>query len=232
MNSRNSITLALVSVATGIAGFGLGYKYAERQLIRAFQERLDKETLHLRRMYKPDYNTPAEMVEDLHGVVDEHLLDEAMRAMVEYTGKTPEPFAYHKIKTSSVKVGEKEEEPLKTRRIFEPDDDRGDIYMITAVENSESELGYENVTWSYFAGDGVVCDVHEDRIEDYANFLGTEFAEWFGLDPEGDDNVVYIRNQVLMIDYEICRSPGTYSQEVLEEEPPPDRPSQRISRGG
>lgn len=218
MTNLRLIATAAVSLAVGGV---IGYKYAEKKLVAEFEQRLDRETDQLRRMYKPEYNTPQDMVAELHG--------EAGEAMLEYQGEPKEPVAYHKIRVSGVPIGDKEQKPLIERSVFEPDDERGEIYVISAQEHADGEAGYEQATWTYYAKDGVVTDPSEDRIEDYVNFLGPHFADNFGKD-SGDENVVYIRNEVVMMDYEILRSHGSYVEEVLQEEytPPVERPSQRI----
>lgn len=213
MNPR-LIATAVASLAVG--GF-IGYKYAERQLITEFEKRLDLELNQVRRMYKVDDKSPEDMVERLYG--------EAAVAMKDYAGDKTEPVAYHKIRTSDVKVEHPEEE-IVTRKVFEPVDDRGEIYVLTPAEYEADEAGYEHVTWNYYAEDGVVTDVHEDRIEDYANFIGTDFVEHF------EENVVHVRNEVVMIDYEIVRETTSYRMAVLGEEMPPERPSQRMSSSG
>lgn len=220
MTNLRLIATAAVGLAVGSV---IGYKYAEKKMLAEFEERLERETNLVRRMYKPEHETPQDMVEELYG-----------EAIKEYQGEegaapeSKEPVAYHKIRPSSVEIAKKEEKLIE-RSVFQPSEDRGEIHVITANEQQES--GYEQVTWTYYAKDGVVTDVHEDRIEDYAKFLGTDFIEMFGVGSD-DENVVYIRNEVLMIDYEVVRSHGAYVEEVLNEEYKPiERPSQRI-RGG
>jgi len=142
-----------------------------------------------------------------------------------------EPVAYHKIVQTTAEK-QAVEEKIITRSVFEPDPDRGEIYVISVDEYTENEPGYEQVTWNYYAKDRVVTDIHEDRIEDYEKYIGTDCLEHFGSE-SGDENVVHVCNEIIMTLYEIVRSPGSYREEVLSEEmPPPERPSQRISRGG
>jgi len=227
MTNLRLIATAVVCLA---AGGAIGYKIADKKLGAEFEERLEKETNALRRMYKPDYKSPEDMVEQLHGDADEAGLDAAIKAMKDYTN--PEPVPYHKIRTSTVEVP-KEETTVVERTIFEVADDRGEIYVISAEENAAAEAGYENVTWTYYARDGVITDNAEDVIEAPDNFLGIDALTKFG-GISGDPNVVYVRNEILMIDYEIVRNPSSYVEVVLGEEytEPVERPSQRINRGG
>lgn len=241
MNAQRTAALVLISAATGFIGVGIGYKLAEKQLVSEFEKRLDHEINLARRLYKTNHDTPEDMVKNLYGQaairvtteIDE-IPDgsEADELLKKYAGKSPEPTAYHKIRTSEVKSSKSEaEESVVARRVFEVDDERGEIYVISAEEHAANESGYEQVTWSFYSGDGVMTDIHEERIEDYGVYIGDKNLEdLFGQD-SGDPNVVCIRNEIVMIDYEIVRSLGTYRQEVLNEEPTPGRPSQRMSRG-
>lgn len=244
MSAQSTATLVLISAATGFIGLGIGYKIAEKRLTAEFEERMERETNAIRRMYKPEDDTPEDMVERLYGenivtIIDEYAGKEELLDKV--VGPEPTvlvdvrpartPVAYEKIRPSTVEATAKEEETVTKRRVFEANDDRGEIYVISASEHEANEPGYENVTWSYYAADGVVTDIHEDRIEDFDKFIGTECLGKFG-EVSGDANVVHVRNEIIMVDYEIVRSAGSYRQEVLGEEAPPDRPSQRMSRGG
>lgn len=230
MNPR---LIATAAVAMAIGGL-VGYKVAERKLMREFEERLDRETDALRRMHKTDYKSPEDMVEQLHG--------EAVEAVREYQAEggtvmgTPvhvvtSPVAYDKIRPSTVKVNRDEpEEEVVRRRVFEPDEEHGPIFIISAEENAEGS--YEDATLTYYAQDGVITFANDEVMEDREKFIGgTDVAalENFG-GISGDDNVVYVRNEVLLMDYEILRHPGSYVKEVLDQEyvPPTERPSQRM----
>jgi len=218
--------LRLIATAVGAlcVGVGIGYKVAERKLGAEFDERLERETNQLRRMYKPGHETPEEMVQELYG--------DAVDVMREYNGESREPVAYEKIRTSTVKVEKADEEPAKTHRVFEVNEERGEIYVITGKEFEQNEPGYEQLTLSYYAKDGVIADIHEDRMEDYERYIGKNALTSFG-EKNDDENVVHVRNEIIMLDYEIIRSSGSYCNEVLgEEDAPPERPSQRIQRGG
>ena len=224
MTNLRLIATAVVCLA---AGGAIGYKVAEKKLGQEFEDRLERETNALRRMYKPDYKSPEDMVEALHGQ------EAAIKAFEQYSGSEPkEPIPYHTIRKSTVEVP-KEETTVVERTIFEVADDRGEIYVISAEENADAEAGYENVTWTYYARDGILTDNAEDVIEAPDNFLGIDALTKFG-GISGDPNVVYIRNEILMIDYEIVRNPSSYVEVVLGEEytEPVERPSQRINRGG
>lgn len=227
MNPR---LIATAAVALAIGGL-VGYKIAERKLMAEFEERLERETDAFRRIHKTDYKSPEDMLEQLHGEAIRNVMSDpaaalAVQAMAEY--QNPEPVAYHNIVKSTVKVNKDEpEQEVVRRRVFEPDEDRGTIYIISAEENAEGS--YEDTTLTYYAQDGVITFANDEVMEDQEKFIGTEALENFG-GISGDDNVVYVRNEVILMDYEICRHPGSYVKEVLDQEyePPTQRPSQRM----
>ena len=79
------------------------------------------------------------------------------------------------------------------------------------------DLDYDLVCLDYYA-DGILTDsagdpIDEDDIED---FVCKDFADHFG---EYEDDAVYVRNDRLMIDYEIDRDLRTYAEVSGEEVP-------------
>lgn len=223
MNTKFAVSCGFVIglVAGGIAGA----KLVEKKLSAEFEERLERETNEVRSFYKaikkPDLN-PDERADEIR--------TEALEAMKEYAGNG-EPVAYHKIRKSSVQIKKEEEAPPKERNVFQERDERGEIYVLTGDEYEENETDYQQVTLTFYSKDGVLTDIHEDRIEDIESIIGTDALREFGQHCD-DDNVVHVRNERLQLEYEIVRSPSSYAQEVLGEEPVRiERPSQRINRG-
>lgn len=216
---KKHLLLIATAVASAGAGGFAGYKYAERQLVRAFEERLDQETLAMRRLYgaiKKEQVATEEALDEVESELNS-TPPEVQVLLDEYAGEKPEPVAYHKIKTSDVKVANKEKE-LFVRPVFQQDENRGPIHVISLQEHEENEPSYQQATLTWYAGDEVLTDEREDIIEDYPNIIGEHALARFG-DVSEDENVVHVRNNVLMVDYEIVRSMGTYQQEVLGEEP-------------
>ena len=220
---KKHLLLIATAVASAGAGGFAGYKYAERQLVRAFEERLDQETLAMRRLYGAVKTERSEAVDavlsdiEVNKMKTEAMPPEVQVLLDEYAGEKPEPVAYHKIKTSDVKVNKKEKE-LFVRPVFQQDENRGPIHVISQQEHEENEPSFQQVTLTWYAGDETLTDEREDIIEDYTNIIGEHALGRFG-DVSEDENVVHVRNTALMVDYEIIRSNGTYQQEVLGEEP-------------
>lgn len=217
---KKHLLLIATAVASAGAGGFAGYKYAERQLVRAFEERLDQETLAMRRLYgaiKKEQVATEEALDEVEAELAKSTPPEVQVLLDEYAGEKKEPVAYHKIKTSDVKVNKKEKE-LFVRPVFQQDEDRGPIHVISLEEYNENEPSFQQETLTWYAGDETLTDAREDIIEDHTNIIGQHALARFG-DVSEDENVVHVRNTALMVDYEIVRSMGTYQQEVLGEEP-------------
>lgn len=73
---------------------------------------------------------------------------------------------------------------------------------------------YQRISLMYYA-DHILADDDDELVEDIEATVGIESLTHFG---EYDDDCVYVRNERLMVDYEILRSLKTYS-EVMEQKP-------------
>lgn len=74
-------------------------------------------------------------------------------------------------------------------------------YVVSPDEFGEAD-GYDIITLNYYA-DGVVADDWNDPIEDIGATIGEDFASHYG---EYEEDVVYVRNDRLKVEYEILRS--------------------------
>ena len=97
----------------------------------------------------------------------------------------------------------------------------GKPYIITVTEFTDNELGYGQNAISYYAGDHVLADERDQPIPNIDGIVGERNLR-FG-DGSGDANVVFVRNDALQVDFEICQSLGTYAEEVLGVAPKEDR---------
>lgn len=77
----------------------------------------------------------------------------------------------------------------------------GKPYVVSPDEFGEAD-GYDIITLNYYA-DGVVADDWNDPIEDIGATIGEDFASHYG---EYEEDVVYVRNDRLKVEYEILRS--------------------------
>lgn len=90
-------------------------------------------------------------------------------------------------------------------------------YVIHKDEFNESEE-QEQSTLTYFEGDDVLCDERDTPQDNRDAMIGEENLQHFG-HGSGDRNVLYVRNEVLGMDFEIVRSDGLFAQEVHGFEP-------------
>lgn len=87
----------------------------------------------------------------------------------------------------------------------------GKPYVIHRDEQEEMP-GLSQSTFTYYEGDDVLCD-ERDRVVDARDEILGDFVEKFG-HGSGDPNVVYVRNEELGVEIEVCRSPNSYAEEV------------------
>lgn len=85
-------------------------------------------------------------------------------------------------------------------------------YIVSHDEFFESDLVHSTLT--YFEGDDVLVDEHDDVIPNATELIGDQTVHHFGHGSK-DNNVVYVRNETLDCQFEILRSTGTYVKEVL-----------------
>ena len=94
------------------------------------------------------------------------------------------------------------------------DDISKEPYIIPVDEFFDGNQTFDKVTLNYYEKDGALVDSDEELIHDVANTIGEDTLERFG-DLSDDDDVVYVRNEKLSIDYEIIRVYNSYAQDVL-----------------
>lgn len=226
--TKNSLFIAGAFLAGGALGAVAGAKIVEKRLTEEFNSAVDAERAAARALYgKPAENqqfaSPQEAVEELI------LPEVAEEALKSYRGKPSEPIAYHKIKPSSMKF-EKEAvpekpAPIQEDNIFAANEEIGEISLISLLDFSSGESGYETTSLNYYAGDKVLSTLEDEKIEDVDGTIGPDALEHFGMLSD-DPNVVYVRNKKLQIDFEVLRNDGAWIEEAHGLTPAGDRPSQ------
>ncbi len=95
---------------------------------------------------------------------------------------------------------------LKSRDPREP-------YVIHIDEWQENASEYEKTDLTFYEGDEVLSDDNDTVIAELDEAIGFDNLTKFG-HGSGDPNVVFIRNDVREVLYEVARSYGSYSLEV------------------
>lgn len=86
-------------------------------------------------------------------------------------------------------------------------------YIISFEEFQENSFEHEQTSMTYYEGDDVLADEKDEMIPEIESFVGHDNLR-FGHGSR-DPNVVYIRNERTESDYEVQRSTGKFSEEVL-----------------
>lgn len=89
-----------------------------------------------------------------------------------------------------------------------------DAYIISSEQFYEECQEHDKLTITYYAYDTTLADEDEAIMHDVTGTVGDEALFNFGYRSD-DDNVVYVRNEKLGIDYEVVRTMASYSEEVL-----------------
>lgn len=86
-------------------------------------------------------------------------------------------------------------------------------YVIHQDEFKGTETGYEQVAYTYYSGDDVLAGEDDKPIPHADVIVGHGNLKWgHGSD---DEDVVFVRNDKLELEMEICRSPKSFEEEVL-----------------
>jgi len=86
-------------------------------------------------------------------------------------------------------------------------------YVIHQDEFVEGTDGYRKVVYTYYAVDDVLVDEDDRPLPHGDQVVGQDNLKFgYGTD---DEDVVFVRNQKLEIEMEICRVPRSYEEEVL-----------------
>jgi hypothetical protein len=85
-------------------------------------------------------------------------------------------------------------------------------YVIT-IEAFHDQNNYAKITIMYYEGDNTLCDDAQSVIPDINGTVGPNALSNFGAFSE-DENIVYVRNEKLEVDWEVVRSSQAYAHAV------------------
>lgn len=208
--------IPMTGIVTFLAGSAIGYLVARKRLQKEFEERLAQEVQSTRDFYamlrkKENYKTPEEAAKDLSPEAVE-----AVKAMVNYQGisvKQDDPeqaeAAKQLVENIFTKTSASEHVSAEDKRNRTEEAP----YILDRDEYMENETNYTQSSVTWFAGDSVLIDEREDVIDDVDMTVGERNLVRFGYG-SGDPNVLYVRNDMLHIEFEILFSEGKYSKEV------------------
>lgn len=229
-------------VVGSVAGYFFARKNLEQQYDESVKREIAEAKRFYSTLYKKDeFKTPESAVEHL---LPKNTMPEAARALLSYQGEDNEEMpeedpneeiVYERAKPfteDELTPDEMTDEFEIVRNVFEEAKSRTSLgidfdyeaevrarteeapYVISQEEFMEGEPGYNQVSHTYFAGDGVLVDEKEQPINESDMTVGDDNLVRFG-HRSNDNNIVYVRNDALELDFEILRSEGKYAEEVL-----------------
>lgn len=218
VSARRAFGVGIVAGAV-VAG-GVTYYVVNKRLSTKYERLAEEEIAQMREHYhakqvareeKPDLETLGKMTADLgYGA------EQPQTAPVADPGA---PNTTAAVDSETKNVFEEAEKRIETKDAEEGWDydverskrSAGKPYVIHKDE--QEEMGFTTTTFTYYEGDDVLCDERDRVVDGRDEILGTEFMEKFGHGSD-DPNVVYIRNEDLAVEVEVCRSPNSYAEEV------------------
>lgn len=87
-------------------------------------------------------------------------------------------------------------------------------YIISKDEYNQGEKEFDQEELTYYEGDDVLADSKGKHIPDTDDSVGDANLHRFG-HGSGDNNILYVRNERLELDFVILKSMGEYAKEVL-----------------
>ena len=204
--SPSAVALGSVVVAFA-AGAGAGYLLSKRQ----FEALADIEIAN----FKAEYAERQEAHIIAMEVANQNRIEKGeLPTMVEdlkyaTSSATPEPVVQtQRIFDTAQKVPDWNEEAEEEVRKVES------IYILNRDEFFTNMHDFDEHQLTYYEGDDVLCDGHDQVITNVVEQVGTECLSKFGYGSQ-DDNIVYLQNERLRTVYEITRTDGKYSETVL-----------------
>lgn len=217
------------SVLAGLtSGAVAGYFYAKRKFMAEYDRILEEQLKVVRnyydQLYKVDtFETPEKAAKALGRddvVVSQGKdLEEAADLLRGYQGYYPHPAAAENGNGDAQKIFKSvfDAKPLGTVDFDFSDEVAARTpdkpYIIAVPEFMANDPEHEQVTVTYYEGDAVLADDRDAPIDGAEEVVGSENLR-FGHRSD-DNNVVYVRNEKMKVDFEILRSTGKYSHEVL-----------------
>lgn len=225
MINRNHLKiLAAFSVGTGLGAL-VTYHLAKKK----FEAELEKEIQDVKDNYrilrKEDYESPTDYLSknrpdlikdealaslEVNAILEHAKLNEEMKTQVEkYQSESvfnrfehKEPEDKHLIPSDA---NETLFETLKATRT------KDTPYLISVDEYHDEYNHWEKQSVTYFAGDNIIAYEDDTVMMDPDETIGIINLSRFGVMSE-EENIVYVRNHRLNIDYEIVLDDGKYSE--------------------
>jgi hypothetical protein len=232
MKNGNVYVVGGVAAGSAVLGCIAGYLFASHQL----RERADRDVADLREHYaireanlEEQFRADVETLNRISPVAREPELQPADTGI----RHDPRPFVASPGRIDPLLGLDEEDYEDDAIRDFDDDeavgeaeevagsDDRraddpvGRPYLISEERFSEECSDYQKLTIRYFKGDGVLCDDKDAPMPDIRSTVGPEAIEALMSGAYGLLELVYVRNDKLQIDFEVCLDHGAFTEVVL-----------------
>lgn len=210
--NKNALILGLSVVTSTVTGAAVGYFLTKKQLETKYSELAQQEIAEAKKFYAAvrksgPFETPEKAVKELIG--EDPKLDAAVKALTNYQGVSINPGA--KDDDTGLIVKNVWKQPKPSLR----DIDENYPHVIDEDEFLGNETGYDQVSMTWYAGDGVLADEKDEPIDDdrLQDLVGNALKTYDDMAEEA--HILYVRNNDLKLEIEISRSMGKFSTEVL-----------------
>lgn len=210
-----TVATAVVSLASGVAiGLIVGQRRAEKKYADLAAKEIAEARLHYAQLHKKDqFATPEKAAEALLVEVETTpvVIPKEVAETIRSYGGDPRP---QLTEDNIFKRDPVPEQSLveTSGKFTSPVPREPGPYVITDDEYNDGEVGYTQVTLTYYAGDDTLSDENDSPIFEVDQTIGDALSR-FG-ENSGDENTVFVRNTRIELDFEVVRSPGKYSVEV------------------
>jgi hypothetical protein len=215
--NTTTVGYVLGGVAVGlVVGFAVGYRFNKEKIKAEAFRQSEAEVEKIRELYqqKTVAATPKPPVEEIieergykgPEIAYDRPLKPPVPGVVEPVVVVPPPVVIVEETEVRIPVWNYDEELEK--RVH------GQPYIIHQDELADKQDEYNRVIYTYYAGDDVLVDEENGHPLPHADIVvGVENLKFgYGSD---DENVVFVRNDRLELDMEICRTPDSYEEKIL-----------------
>lgn len=198
-------------------GFGIGYITQENKMATKYEKIAEGEIAEMREHFRQkmvalqareEGKRPlAEIVEEAGYVSTDA---EEPESEEETPGEDPVEKVKRNIFQERMELDQSWDYAVEAKRRAQ---NPGVPYVIHVEEHRENTPEHEQVTFTFYEEDGVLCDVRDQIVDDPEGVVGLGNLQRFG---EGslDPSIVYVRNDRLTLDIEICLNPKSYAEDV------------------
>lgn len=208
---KAQLVLAGVSLTSFVTGAVAGYFYAKKSLEQHYMDMANDEIKDAKDYYESQVDRPLAGERIYYNAVKLYQGSDEPDIQPVDEGARVQRVATDVIRNIFREPGGEQDEPDYSEEMATRSPDAP--YIISAEEYLGNDSNYAQETVTYYLGDQVLADDRDEVIDEFEATIGLANLR-FG-HRSNDDNVVYVRNERLLIDFEVLRSERKYVQDVL-----------------